>query len=174
MRGTGNRQRPEQQRVDDREDGGVEADGDGQRHGGGEGEARTPARAPQRIADVAEQVLQRAPAAGVPHRLADGVGAAQAHVRTPPGLAEVHAGSQVVLGLHLQMEPQLCLCLRVLAPAAKEASQPRDQSPNEAGKQAHFRPSSRFQELEPGINRFQVRVWQDGNPWIEPYGGGSR
>ena len=29
-------------------------------------------------------------------------------------------------------------------------------------------------ELEPGINRFQVRVWQDGNPWIEPYGGGSR
>ncbi len=29
-------------------------------------------------------------------------------------------------------------------------------------------------ELEPEINRFQVRVWQDGNPWIEPYGGGSR
>ena len=29
-------------------------------------------------------------------------------------------------------------------------------------------------ELEPGINRFHVRVWQDGNPWIEPCGGGSQ
>ena len=29
-------------------------------------------------------------------------------------------------------------------------------------------------ELEPEINRFQVRVWQDGDPWSESYGGGSR
>ena len=24
-------------------------------------------------------------------------------------------------------------------------------------------------QLGPEINRFQVRVWQDGDPWIEPY-----
>ena len=31
-----------------------------------------------------------------------------------------------------------------------------------------------LQGAELGINRFQVRVWQDGNPWIEPFRGGSR
>ena len=41
-------------------------------------------RAPQRVAEVPDQVLQRAPAARIPDRLADGVDAAQAQPRPAP------------------------------------------------------------------------------------------
>ena len=113
LRWTNDRQRTEQDRVDDGEDCGVEADGDGQRHDGGDGESRIPAQAAEPVAGVADQVLQPPPTARVPHRFADGPDAAQPNVRTPARLARIHARAQVLLGLHLQVEPQLVLRLGV-------------------------------------------------------------
>ena len=55
LRGTNQWQRAEQDRVDDREERRVEADRHGQRHDHRDGEARIPARAAQRVPEVAEQ-----------------------------------------------------------------------------------------------------------------------
>ena len=139
LRRTNDRQRVKQDRVDDGEDRGVEADRDGQRQDGGEGEARIPAQTAERIADIANQVLQP-PTARVPHRFADGVGAPQPHPRLPPRFARVQARAQVLLGLHLQVEPQLFLRLGVLVPGAEKAPQP----PDEGREPAHFVPPAQF------------------------------
>ena len=66
------------------------------------------------------------------------------------------------------MVAALCAALRPLLPPPPGggATGPRS---------GHLEPSfaapgpAPDRELEPEINRFQVRVWQDGNPWIEPY-----
>ena len=110
------------------------------RHDGGGGEARTPARNPQRIAEIAKQVLQQPPTAGVPDRLTDGADPAQPRVGLPARLARVHARAHVLLRFHLQMEPQFLLRLGVLAPAAEETAKP----PDERSEPAHFVPPAQF------------------------------
>ena len=72
--------------------------------------------------------------------LADRLHAAQPRVCPPPRLARVHARAQVLLRLHLQVEPQLVLRLGVLAPATEEAPQP----PAEGREPAHFVPPAQF------------------------------
>lgn len=61
-------------------------------------------------------------------------------MRLPARLTRVHARSQVLLGLHLQMELQLFLCLGVLAPAAEDTAASLD----EVGEQTHFVPPAQF------------------------------
>ena len=114
------RRRAEQEIVDDREDGRGRADPEGQGQHGNEREPGVPPDAAQRVAEVADEVLQGPAAARVPNRLADGLDAAQAYVRPSPRLARVHARAQVLLGLHLQMEPQLVQRLGVLPSAPEE------------------------------------------------------
>ena len=60
--GLGKRQRLEQQRVDDGEDRGVDADADGQRDEGDEREARRLAQHAERVAQVADEGLEHAAA----------------------------------------------------------------------------------------------------------------
>ena len=116
------RRRPEQEVVDDGEDGGVRADPQREGQHGDEREAGTPSRAAQRVSDVADQVLQRSLAARVPDRLPDGVDAAEAHTRLPAGLARVHSRAPVLCRLHLQVEAELLRGLVALAPAVQQAA----------------------------------------------------
>ena len=134
------RRRAEEEVVGDREDGGGRADPEGEGQHRDEREAGVPPRAAQRVADVADEVLQGPGAARIPHRLLDGVDAAQARARPAPRLARVHARAQVLLGFHLQVESQLVLRLGVLAPAAEEAPQP----PDESRDPSHFVPPAQF------------------------------
>ena len=61
-------------------------------------------------------------------------------MRLPARLTRVHARSQVLLGLHLQMELQFFLCLGVLAPAVEDTAASLD----EVGEQTHFVPPAQF------------------------------
>ncbi|MDE2904635.1 MAG: hypothetical protein OXQ28_00975, partial [Acidobacteriota bacterium] len=88
--------------------------------------------------------------------LADRLHAAQPRVCPPPRLARVHARAQVLLRLHLQVEPQLLPRLGILSSAPEDAAQPRDQ----VGKQAHSDPPregagslGRFRACALGVRR---------------------
>ena len=120
--------RPEEEVVDDGEDGGIRADPEGQGQHGDEREAGIPARAAQRVPEVADQVLQWSSAACIADRLPDGLDAAQTQVCLSAGLARFHARAQVLLRFHLQVEAQFLRGLVVLVSAAEQTTKPSERA----------------------------------------------
>ena len=120
-------QRMKERGIDDREDGRVEADRDGEGHDGGEREDRAASRRTDRIGEVADQILDRTRPTRVANRFPDCLGAAQPHLRPPLRLPRRQARAQVLLLFHLQVEAQLQLRLGVLAPPPEQLPEPRGQ-----------------------------------------------
>ena len=136
----GERQRAEQHAVDHREDRAVGADAEGQREHDGKGEAGGAPEAPRREAEVLAQAQPPlAPAKpGVPPA-GDGAAAPAGRVDVAQAAAGFlarplrrHAGGDVLLGAHLEMEGQLVVDL-----VARRAPPEPHVPPPSLGRPAH-------------------------------------
>ena len=101
------RQRAEQDAVDDAEDRRVGADPERHRQHDHDREARVAAEIAQPVAQVLGERLEQPRQPGVAHVVLDAIeGAERAH-RRPPGVAGRHAGLDVLLGEHVDVESEL-------------------------------------------------------------------
>ena len=100
-------QRPQQHAVHDAEDRGVRPDPERERQYDGHGEGRRLPQAAQAVADVLHQALERPSAPGVAHPLLRLIHSAEAHARGAARVLFAHAGLPVLLGLQLEVHPQL-------------------------------------------------------------------
>ena len=119
------RQRLDQHGVDQAEDRGVGADPEPERQQGHQRERRRPAQQPERVADVAAQLVDQPQADGVAAFLLARANAAELGERAPAGFLFRHAPPPQIRLIELEMGPHLVLhlALEVSPPAAD--SKPR-------------------------------------------------
>ena len=117
----GKRQRPEQDGVDDAEDGRVRADPETQREHGDEGEGRRPPQHARAVPHVLRDVLQHGDPAALAVLLAHAADAAEPNQRVTARIGRRHPGTDVVVDVHLQMARQLVPQVAI-APRRREES----------------------------------------------------
>ncbi len=103
----GERQRPEQHRIDDREDCEVGAEADGQRGDCREREARSVSQPAKCVADVLPKPVDQAETARLPAIDRHVLDAAELAARAPRGLFRRHAASHEICGVCVHVETQL-------------------------------------------------------------------
>ena len=99
------RQRPQQRRVNDAEHGEVDADAKS-KHGNDGWNARVSQPA-DRVTRVLSQFVEETLPASRPHLFLQGFGAAKLQPRSPPRVLERNAASHQVVGISIDMEPEL-------------------------------------------------------------------
>ena len=115
------RQRPEEDGVDDAEDGGVGADAERQRHERREREPGSPRERAHRVAQVLEQRFGERQTALIAVRFSDLREAPDPHSRLAPGVVRVHAGETELLFRHGQVELELVVQVGgVVGPAPED------------------------------------------------------
>ncbi len=121
------RQRPQEQRVNDREDREVRADADRQRRESGGGEAGRPPEQPNRVARIATYSVEHPQPACVTAVVLDAFEPAEFHACAAHGFLHRHSGAHQIVGVLLEVEAQL-LGHAVLEPApAHERAHQRSQ-----------------------------------------------
>ena len=123
----------EEHAADHAEDGGVGADAEAEGERDHGGEAGVAAQAARAVLDVLDEGFQEAHAPGVAALLLDALDAAEAHGGAAAGLVGAHPLALLLLGLQLEVEPQLLVQLALDAVAGEEGAQEMA----DAGKGAH-------------------------------------
>ena len=121
------REGPQQQRIGNAEHRRVRTDADGQRQNGDDGEAGILPHHAQGIPKVRSDRFEWVEGPPLPVRFLRSHHASEAAGGRIGGLSGVHACSDVVLGLHLQMEADLSVQLALQTLAQKQRPDPRSQ-----------------------------------------------
>ena len=130
--GLGDRQRPEQQSVDDGEDGAVGADRQGEGHDGHDRDDRRGGQRPQTVAHILGEPLDRPPPPGLAHVFADRADVAE----VAAGRIAGGAGAEPVGSLHggflIEMKRDLLVELGGTVPPPPPRPHAIDESPRHA------------------------------------------
>ena len=125
--GRGIGQRPEERRIDDAEDRGVDADAEGQRRHSGGGEAWRLREEPQRIPQVLQQRLHAAEATAVANGFPRLFDTADRAPRLAMGLGRRQSAAERILLEHFEMRAQFVVELAVDPAAPELFDKPREE-----------------------------------------------
>jgi hypothetical protein len=121
------RQRSQENRVDDAEDGRAGTDAERQREHGVHGERRILPQHAGGVAEIVRDGVHQADAPRVAAVFADLLEAAELEVGAAPGLVPSQAGLLVLPGLRLEMRAQFLVQIRVDGGALQQRSRPKQE-----------------------------------------------
>jgi hypothetical protein len=116
------RQRPQQELIDDREDGGVAADAEGQRQDHGERKAWAEPETTSGVSDVSRDIFCKVHRASLHQLLLDLRDTAKLAACRVQGLSRIHAAAHEALLEHCQMLPEFVVQFLVQPRSAQRSA----------------------------------------------------